>query len=87
MQLVSLIVLFINIHSFTIQKIILEVEVNPGSTYSIEKSLLGTFHQGDSRFGDAAGITEYQLRLRTASHPDEKFLTMLVILYLQVDGQ
>ena len=33
-----------------------DVESNSGPTYSIEKVILGSFHQGDTRFGTTAGI-------------------------------
>ena len=33
-----------------------DVESNPGPTYAIEKVILGSFHQGDTRFGTTAGV-------------------------------
>ena len=32
-----------------------DVEINPGPTYTILKSVTGSFHQGNSRFGTSAG--------------------------------
>ena len=32
-----------------------DVETNPGPTYSILKAVTGSYHQGNSRFGDTAG--------------------------------
>ena len=31
-------------------------ESNPGPAYAIEKVILGSFHQGDTRFGTTAGM-------------------------------
>ena len=33
-----------------------DVESNPGSTYSIEKVIQGSFHQGNPRFGRTASV-------------------------------
>ena len=33
-----------------------DVEINLGPTYSIEKIISGSFHQGDARFGHEEGI-------------------------------
>ena len=33
-----------------------DVESNPGPAYAIVKVILGSFHQGDTRFGTTAGI-------------------------------
>ena len=33
-----------------------DVESNPGPTYSIEKVIQGSFHQGNPRFGKTAGV-------------------------------
>ena len=33
-----------------------DVESNPGPTYSIEKVIQGSFHQGNPRFGRTAGV-------------------------------
>ena len=32
------------------------LEAVPNSTYAIEGHILGSFHQGDSRFGATAGV-------------------------------
>ena len=41
-----------------VQLLILDggVESNPGPKYAVEKSLLGSNHQGDQRFGDTARV-------------------------------
>ena len=33
-----------------------DVESNPGSAYNIQKSVLGSFHQAHTKFGNSAGI-------------------------------
>ena len=33
-----------------------DIETNPGPTYAVDKAVLGTFHQGDQRFGETAGV-------------------------------
>lgn len=33
-----------------------DVESNPGPTFSLRRAVTGTFHQGDLRFGETAGI-------------------------------
>ena len=33
-----------------------DVESNPGTSYAIDKVILASFHQGDTRFGTTAGI-------------------------------
>ena len=34
----------------------LDIESNPGPTYVIEKAIHGSYHQGDQRFGNTAGV-------------------------------
>ena len=33
-----------------------DIETNPRPTYAVDKAVLGTFHQGDQRFGETAGV-------------------------------
>ena len=33
-----------------------DIETNPGPTYAVDKVVLGTFHQGDQRFGETVGV-------------------------------
>ena len=33
-----------------------DIKTNPGPTYAVDKAVLGTFHQGDQRFGETAGV-------------------------------
>ena len=34
----------------------LDIESNPGPTYVIETAIHGSYHQGDQRFGNTAGV-------------------------------
>ena len=33
-----------------------DIETNPGPTYVVDKAVLGTFHLGDQRFDETAGV-------------------------------
>ena len=46
----------LGLRSFSTLIIDADVESNPGPTYVIEKAICGSYHQGDRRFGDTAGV-------------------------------
>ena len=55
----SLIICFLSLaifSSFLVLQHCDDVESNPGPTYDIENVIMGSFHQGDAKFGLTAGI-------------------------------
>ena len=50
------VLLALGLRSFNTVIIDGDVESNPGPTYVIEKAICGSYHQGDRRFGDTAGV-------------------------------
>ena len=53
---VSLIFGFVFLCSIGLLQLSGDVESSPGPTYSIEKVIQGSFHQGNPRFGRTAGV-------------------------------